>query len=499
MDYRRSCSVGLMQVEQPSEGQRFFQVAWYFAPPGAKLFDKEQSFSSGIWDYEHIAQPPLLGEQPPYAFPWFNGENPWGYTGQCRVGTDDQFLNGLTAADLVKPLDPIPLCCAPPRLGQTWFLRHDLKPKQDVVPGQLVGSNWDNVGAPIDANVLSDNPGFNLGGKPFTVTVPSGAQPPTGFLQFLTAPLPAQVIPSQLWLLGFTRIFGASTGSVQHTILFTMSVIDGATGLQKSQILTGLPIGGSPDLTGGVRQLIAQRVVQDANIDFGDYLCLEIGWAAIRIPAAAFTYGQEILDSGTVPVSSNPVNPSPLSLLQYPPGGGDADMPLAGTILPFAGPLIPIGYLPCDGSIRSAADFPSLYTAIGTTWGTAGVGTFALPDLRDRALIGTSPGALSPTRPSVRALADVAGEEKHTLLVQELAVHKHNYTDPGHSHAPSDGSNFICDGATTNVYRAVLPTAGNRIAATTQEFTDIVIENEGGDIPHNNMQPFAVIVWAIKT
>jgi Concanavalin A-like lectin/glucanases superfamily len=111
MDDRRSCSKSKMQIQDPSGGITVIDIIWYFAPPGAKRYHYEQSFTSGIWDYDKIAQPPLLGEQPPYDTPWYNGKNIWGYLGQCVIGTPQQFLNGLSAADLAAPARPMPLCC----------------------------------------------------------------------------------------------------------------------------------------------------------------------------------------------------------------------------------------------------------------------------------------------------------------------------------------------------------------------------------------------------
>jgi hypothetical protein len=117
----------MMQVERPSEGQYLMQVKWYFAPSGAKTFYGLDAFSSGIWDRDRPALPPLLGEQPPYESPWYNGKNVWGYVGQCMIGTAEQYADGLTAADLAAPpaFSSIPACCKPasvagPAIGFTF-------------------------------------------------------------------------------------------------------------------------------------------------------------------------------------------------------------------------------------------------------------------------------------------------------------------------------------------------------------------------------------------
>ena len=44
------------------------------------------------------------------------------------------------------------------------------------------------------------------------------------------------------------------------------------------------------------------------------------------------------------------------------------DVP-AGTVLDYAGPTVPKGYIPCDGRALYQFEYPGLVAAIGTTWG----------------------------------------------------------------------------------------------------------------------------------
>lgn len=65
----------------------------------------------------------------------------------------------------------------------------------------------------------------------------------------------------------------------------------------------------------------------------------------------------------------------------------------AGVIVPFAGEVenIPSGWLLCDGSVVSRAEYANLYNAIGVCWGMGdGSTTFNLPDLRGMFLRGVS-------------------------------------------------------------------------------------------------------------
>lgn len=74
------------------------------------------------------------------------------------------------------------------------------------------------------------------------------------------------------------------------------------------------------------------------------------------------------------------------------PGQFSGAAPLAGMIVPFIGATIPDGWLACDGSLLSAAEFPGLAAALGTRFGGED-GSFALPDLRGAAPVGAGPAA----------------------------------------------------------------------------------------------------------
>ena len=73
---------------------------------------------------------------------------------------------------------------------------------------------------------------------------------------------------------------------------------------------------------------------------------------------------------------------------------GQNDVP-AGSITQFAGSTIPTNWLLCDGSAVARATWPSLYSAIGTTYGAGdGSTTFNLPDIPN----GDSAGIISTLR-----------------------------------------------------------------------------------------------------
>jgi len=99
----------------------------------------------------------------------------------------------------------------------------------------------------------------------------------------------------------------------------------------------------------------------------------------------------------------------------------------AGTLLDFAGPVAPSGYLLCDGSSYSTTTYSGLFNAISYTWGGTG-SSFNVPDLRGRTTIGAGSG----TGLTFRALATYSGEETHVLVSGEtpLVAHSHGFSVP---------------------------------------------------------------------
>jgi microcystin-dependent protein len=64
-----------------------------------------------------------------------------------------------------------------------------------------------------------------------------------------------------------------------------------------------------------------------------------------------------------------------------------------GMVFDFAGTSVPTGFLACDGSAVSRTTYATLFTAIGTAWGSGdGSSTFNVPDLRGRTTIGSGTG-----------------------------------------------------------------------------------------------------------
>lgn len=159
-----------------------------------------------------------------------------------------------------------------------------------------------------------------------------------------------------------------------------------------------------------------------------------------------------------------------------------------GIMSDYGGPTAPFGWLLCDGTSYPTATYPNLFTAIGYTWGGSGA-NFNVPNMAGRASIGagTGSGGLTP-----RTLAQILGEETHTLVLSEIPSHNHGVTDPGHHHVWPSAINL----AGSNNARGF--GSGLTDALVNSSTTGITIQFNGGGGSHNNMQPSAVVNKIIK-
>jgi microcystin-dependent protein len=164
-----------------------------------------------------------------------------------------------------------------------------------------------------------------------------------------------------------------------------------------------------------------------------------------------------------------------------------------GVIFDFAGTVVPTGYLLCAGQSVNRADYPDLFTAIGTAWGAGdGATTFNIPDLRGRVTAGKDNMAgTAANRLALGAtLAATGGEEAHVLTVAELAAHTHNINDPGHSHVYTIASGSGGLGGAAGL--------GQFDANTGTSTTGITVQPSGSGTAHNNVQPTAIVNKIIK-
>lgn len=149
-----------------------------------------------------------------------------------------------------------------------------------------------------------------------------------------------------------------------------------------------------------------------------------------------------------------------------------------GFVYDYLGADLPAGYLDADGALHPIADYPALFAILGTTWGGDGVTTFGVPDMRGRNTIGQGTG---PTL-TARDRGTIGGAENVQLGTDNLSPHKHQ---------PSGDAilRYVGSGGT----HTVPLTSGSDIKL------QVDFPNTGGNVPHDNMPPYAVVRKLIKT
>jgi len=177
----------------------------------------------------------------------------------------------------------------------------------------------------------------------------------------------------------------------------------------------------------------------------------------------------------------------------------------SGMVMPFAGTSAPTGWLLAYGQAVSRSTYSSLFTAIGTTYGSGdGSSTFNLPDLRGRVAAGkddmggsaasriTSSQSNSDDPITGATLGDTGGDEVQDLQITHLPSHSHGagtyvasftkLTTNSGDNTVSRPSNNDGDNTTTQTY-TVTGTSGST----------------GSGTAVNNMQPTIILNYIIKT
>ena len=153
--------------------------------------------------------------------------------------------------------------------------------------------------------------------------------------------------------------------------------------------------------------------------------------------------------------------------------------PFIGEVKFVAFNFAPRGYALCNGQLLPVNQNQALFTLLGTTFGGNGQTTFGLPNLQGKVPVHQGQGS---NLPAVGWGAS-GGESSHTLTTAEMPVHNHLVT--ASSQAPSQSSPV----------GGYLPTAGASLYASSANTTmaGAEIGSNGGNQPHNNMQPYQVV------
>ncbi len=166
-----------------------------------------------------------------------------------------------------------------------------------------------------------------------------------------------------------------------------------------------------------------------------------------------------------------------------------------GYVTAFAGNFAPRGWALCQGQILAISQNTALFSILGTSYGGNGQTTFALPDLRGRAVVGVGQG------PGLSSydLGQVAGTEINTMTLAQLPAHTHTATIK-----ITPNANTQPDGATplNSVYAS--PTggdqlygAGGSVAMKAYPGTLTTGLNTGGPTPFSTLHPVLALNYLV--
>lgn len=194
----------------------------------------------------------------------------------------------------------------------------------------------------------------------------------------------------------------------------------------------------------------------------------------------------------------------------------------SGSMQAFAGATSPAGWLLCDGSLYTAAVYPTLYAVLGVTYGGTLNVSFNVPNLAGRIPVGAGTGAQQGTASSgvitggtaltARTPGQFFGDERTELHTH--TQNSHNHTQDSHSHNmnPSAAAgydsgtigNVMAAGGSYWVARSAnnvndIRTVGSTTGTTaTNQATTAVNQNTFAGTGANT-QPSVVTNYIIKT
>jgi microcystin-dependent protein len=156
------------------------------------------------------------------------------------------------------------------------------------------------------------------------------------------------------------------------------------------------------------------------------------------------------------------------------PYGGGAPV---GSVVAFAGGVVPSGWLIAGGQSLPRGDYAQLFAVIGTAYGAASDSTFSLPALGGRVPVGRA-----TADPEFSALGKTGGTKTHRLTTDEMPSHTHD----------------LANGATELISNAASGTLYKSQGGDTFSYRASRLNPAGGGMPHNNLQPYITLNYIIR-
>jgi microcystin-dependent protein len=169
--------------------------------------------------------------------------------------------------------------------------------------------------------------------------------------------------------------------------------------------------------------------------------------------------------------------------------------PYIGEIRIFAFNFAPTGWAFAAGQLMPISQNTALFSLLGTTYGGNGTSTFALPNMIGFAPVGQGNGpGLSPY-----SLGEVTGTTTETLILTEMPAHNHGVTwaaanpaNPAQSVGTPAGNAFLSASGPGSAYTAPPITPGTLV-----NFAPTAIGFNGGNLPHENRQPYLTLNYCV--
>lgn len=136
----------------------------------------------------------------------------------------------------------------------------------------------------------------------------------------------------------------------------------------------------------------------------------------------------------------------------------------------------PRGFALCNGQLLAINQYQALFSLFGTTFGGDGRTNFGLPNLQGRASLGFG---------GPYTIGERAGEEQHTLTVQEMPQHNHLWKATS-----AAGNNAEPANLALGAFAMYSPTSNSTMIQNE-------LSNTGGSQAHENRSPFLVLNFCV--
>jgi microcystin-dependent protein len=163
--------------------------------------------------------------------------------------------------------------------------------------------------------------------------------------------------------------------------------------------------------------------------------------------------------------------------------------PFLAEIRPWACNFAPIGWAFCQGQTLAISQNTTLFSLIGTYYGGNGTSTFQLPNLMGRVPLafGTDTGG------NTYFIGEQAGVEQVTIQATTMPVHTHTFSGTAATGVDGKPSNNSALGKSSGGNSYYGPSNGS----TTNINIGTISPYVGGNLAHENRQPYQVLNWCI--